>query len=53
MSFHISWLYKGGFEQGLMSIAGWSDRHMLDRYTRATASERAADEARRLSLGEL
>ncbi|MDQ1304508.1 MAG: hypothetical protein QG671_4060, partial [Actinomycetota bacterium] len=26
---------------------------MIDRYTRATASERAADEARGLGLGDL
>jgi site-specific recombinase XerD len=47
------WLYAGGSEQGLMSMAGWSDRSMLDRYTRATAGERALDEARRLGLGDL
>jgi hypothetical protein len=35
-----------------MAIAGWSRRDMLDRYTRATASERAAEEARRLGLGD-
>jgi integrase/recombinase XerD len=47
------WLYAGGSEQGLMSMAGWTDRSMLDRYTRATASERAMDEARGLALGDL
>jgi hypothetical protein len=26
---------------------------MLDRYTRATAAERAAEESRRLNLGDL
>ena len=36
-----------------MSVAGWSRRDMLDRYTRATASERAAAEARGLGLGDL
>ena len=41
----------GGSEQGLMSVAGWSDRSMLDRYTRATAGERAMDEARGLGSG--
>ena len=36
-----------------MAVAGWSSREMLDRYTRASASDRAAAEARGLDLGEL
>jgi integrase len=47
------WLEAGGSEGGLLAAAGWSSRSMLDRYTRATASQRAADEARRLNLGDL
>jgi site-specific recombinase XerD len=47
------WLRAGGSEGGLMAIAGWSTRDMIDRYTGASASERAADEARGLGLGEL
>jgi integrase/recombinase XerD len=47
------WLAAGGSEGGLMAVAGWTNRQMLDRYTRATASERAAQEARTLNLGEL
>ncbi|TLG00261.1 integrase [Nocardia cyriacigeorgica] len=47
------WLARGGSEGGLMAVAGWSNRAMLDRYTAATASERAAAEARRLNLGDL
>lgn len=47
------WLAKGGSEGGLMAVAGWSSRSMLDRYTAATAAERAAAEARGLGLGEL
>jgi integrase/recombinase XerD len=47
------WLAAGGSEGGLMAMAGWQSREMLDRYTAATASERAADEARRLNLGDL
>ena len=47
------WLRAGGSEQGLMSVAGWSTRGMVDRYTGASASERAAAEARGLNLGEL
>jgi site-specific recombinase XerD len=47
------WLAAGGSEGGLMAVAGWSTRDMIDRYTRATASERAAAEARGLGLGDL
>lgn len=47
------WLRAGGSEQGLMAVAGWSSRSMLDRYTTASAAERAATEARGLNLGEL
>lgn len=47
------WLRAGGSEQGLMAVAGWTSRSMLDRYTGASASERAAAEARGLNLGEL
>ena len=36
-----------------MSIAGWANRTMIDRYTGASASERAVEEAQRLGLGEL
>ncbi|MCP9272781.1 tyrosine-type recombinase/integrase [Mycolicibacterium arenosum] len=47
------WLAAGGSENGLMAVAGWSSREMLDRYTRASASDRAAAEARGLNLGDL
>lgn len=47
------WLRAGGSEQGLMAVAGWSNRSMLDRYTGASAAERAAAEARDLNLGDL
>ena len=47
------WLAAGGSEGGLMTVAGWSTRDMIDRYTRATAAERAATEARGLNLGDL
>lgn len=47
------WLSAEGSEGGLMAVAGWARRDMLDRYTRATAAERAAEEARRLNLGDL
>lgn len=47
------WLRAGGSEGGLMAVAGWSTRSMVDRYTGASAAERAANEARGLGLGEL
>jgi site-specific recombinase XerD len=47
------WLRAGGSEGGLMAVAGWSTREMIDRYTGASASERAAKEARKLNIGEL
>lgn len=47
------WLAAGGSEGGLMAVAGWSTRDMIDRYTRATAADRAAAEARALGLGDL
>jgi integrase len=47
------WLSAGGSEGGLMAVAGWSKREMIDRYTRATVAERAGDELRRLGLGDL
>jgi integrase/recombinase XerD len=47
------WLAAGGSEGGLMAVAGWARREMMDRYVQATRSERAADEARRLGLGDL
>lgn len=49
----MRWLAAGGSEGGLMAVAGWARREMLDRYTRATAAERAAAEARSLNLGDL
>lgn len=47
------WLRAGGSEGGLMAVAGWTTRDMLDRYVSASKSERAADEARGLNLGDL
>jgi site-specific recombinase XerD len=52
-TFASRWLAANGSEGGLMAVAGWSSRDMIDRYTAATASERAADEARSLNLGNL
>ena len=47
------WLRAGGSEGGLMAVAGWATRDMIDRYTGASAAERAAAEARGLGLDEL
>ncbi|TCC26732.1 tyrosine-type recombinase/integrase [Kribbella speibonae] len=47
------WLMAGGSEGGAVTAMGWSSRRMLDRYTSATRSQRAADEARQLNLGDL
>jgi integrase/recombinase XerD len=47
------WLAAGGSEGGLMAIAGWKSRAMLDRYVADSAMERAAEEARGLNLGDL
>jgi site-specific recombinase XerD len=47
------WLRAGGSEGGLMAVAGWSNHSMLDRYVAASAAERAADEARKLGLGDI
>ncbi|MBC9728471.1 tyrosine-type recombinase/integrase [Streptomyces sp. TRM68367] len=47
------WLAAGGSEGGLMAVAGWSRRDMLDRYTKASSERRAAEEARALNLGDL
>jgi integrase len=47
------WLRANGSEQGLMAVAGWTKHDMLNRYTKASASERAVDESRRLNLGDL
>jgi site-specific recombinase XerD len=47
------WLSAGGSEGGLMAVAGWTRPDMLMRYTRARAEQRAAEEARKLNLGDL
>ena len=47
------WLAAGGSETGLMAVAGWERPDMLQRYTRARATDRAITEARNLNLGDL
>jgi integrase/recombinase XerD len=47
------WLAAGGSEGGLMAVAGWTRPDMLLRYTKAQAQSRAAEEARKLNLGDI
>jgi site-specific recombinase XerD len=51
-AFATSWLAEGGNENELMLVAGWKSRTMIDRYTRATAVERARASHARLSPGD-
>jgi site-specific recombinase XerD len=51
--FASRWLAAGGSEGGLMAVAGWTSREMLDRYVADTRSEMAAEESRRLGLGDV
>jgi site-specific recombinase XerD len=48
-AFATSWLAEGGKENELMLVAGWKSRIMIDRYTKATAAERARAAHARLS----
>jgi site-specific recombinase XerD len=48
-AFATSWLAEGGNENELMLVAGWKSRIMIDRYTKATAVERARASHARLS----
>jgi site-specific recombinase XerD len=52
-TFATRWKAARGTDDGLMSVAGWSSRDMIDRYAGAAASDRAAAEARNLGLGNL
>jgi integrase/recombinase XerD len=52
-TFATRWKAAQGSDDGLMAVAGWSSRSMIDRYAGAAAAQRAADEARRLGLGDL
>lgn len=47
------WLAAGGSETGLLAVGGWSRMDMLHRYVKGTSETRAAEEARRLGLGDL
>jgi site-specific recombinase XerD len=47
------WLDAGGSESGLRAAGGWASMRMVIRYTKYTSQRRAADESRRLNLGDL
>lgn len=47
----INWRRKGGSVTSLMSLGGWTDISMVQRYIRAAESEIAVEEARRLFDG--
>lgn len=47
------WLAAGGTEGGVMAVAGWKNRKMIDRYVKAARETLAAAEAERLNLGDL
>jgi len=51
-TFAHSWLSEGGSETGLMRLAGWKSRAMLNRYGASAADARARAEHKRLSLGD-
>jgi site-specific recombinase XerD len=51
-TFAHQWLSQNGTEGGLMQVAGWKSRDMLNRYGASAAAERARDEHRRLSPGD-
>jgi site-specific recombinase XerD len=52
-TFADRWLDKGGSEGGLMTVAGWQSRKMVDRYARRRQAVRAVSESHRLELGDL
>jgi site-specific recombinase XerD len=52
-TFATRWKAAQGSDDGLMAVAGWSSRSMIDRYAGAAAAQRAAEEARALGLGDL
>jgi site-specific recombinase XerD len=52
-TFATRWKAAQGSDDGLMAVAGWSSRAMIDRYSGAAAAQRAAAESRRLGLGDL
>ncbi len=51
-TFATRWLDSGGTESSLRALGGWQSAAQVQGYSRSTAAARAADEARRLGLGE-
>jgi site-specific recombinase XerD len=47
-TFAHQWLAAGGSETGLMRLAGWKSREMLQRYGASEADKRAREEHKRL-----
>jgi len=47
------WMEAGGSKGGAMAVGGWNRRKRLDGYTTSTSQRRAAEEARRLALGDI
>lgn len=52
-TFAARWLAAEGSEGGLLTVAGWSKREMIARYVQSVRADLAADEARRLGLGDI
>ena len=50
--FADGWLSAGGAEGDLMRLAAWSNRTMVDRYARSSASERALEAHKRMGLDD-
>ncbi len=50
--FSVNWLRGGGTETGLMRLAGWKSRSMVQRYTSTAQDQLAKEEHGRLRIGD-